>query len=520
MHKLDWPFSGLDLGRSYQGQAHGTTVDCLNVVNIDPATGRSRGAKRAGTSKYLAAQHTAARVQDIIASIVSQQVASSGTAHQVRTIKGVAVAGGNIKTFTGGSFSTPTNGSGALDSDAPVIFSALHFGDVYFCDGEAYKVLDISAGSVATWSASTAGTIPANGSYRCRLIENWRNRIALAGLRGDEHNLFLSALDDPFDFDYTPSPERKTQAVAGNEHAFGKCPDIINSLCALSDDILLGGCDHTLWVLRGDPMYGGVWDNVSRHVGMAFGRPWDRLPDGSVLFFGSRGGIFRLSPSGGEPQELTSTRLKERLADVDLDTTSIRLAWDDRFQHLHVFLTPLTSSTATTHYTWDARNDAWLPFSFADTDHNPTAVYVFDGDDSDDRVILLGGHDGYIRQLDAAADDDDGEAINAYVLLGPIQGKGGETLRLEELELVLGENSDAVTVTVLPAATAEAAHDATAKFTFTASAAGRNRIRRPRTRGAAQYIKLAQTAVDTHFSFEQLRLRTSERTGPKARRLF
>ena len=101
------------------------------------------------------------------------------------------------------------------------------------------------------------------------------------------------------------SAETATIAVAGNNSDAGELGDIINCLIPYSDDILIFGGDAAIWLMRGDPMDGGQIDLLTDSVGMAWGRPWCRDPYGVIYFFGSRGGVYQLDPSGRAPTRIS-----------------------------------------------------------------------------------------------------------------------------------------------------------------------------------------------------------------------
>ena len=54
-----------------------------------------------------------------------------------------------------------------------------------------------------------------------------------------------------------------------------------------------------------------------------------------------------------------------------------------------------TALTAVSQNNWfyDARTGGWFRDEFADTDHGPISLVVFDGDEPDDRVILIGSEE-------------------------------------------------------------------------------------------------------------------------------
>lgn len=515
MVQLRWPYSGLEVDRSFHGQSPDTTPDALNVRNYDCTTGRSRGAQRPGLSRWISAQVNGANpVQNLIHIATLQDVASSLTAQNIRTLKLLAVAGGSIYRDNAGAWTVLTAGTGVLDANQPTVFSAVLDGIAYYVDGTSYIKATAATNTAATWTASP-GTLPTNSSNTARLICTWRRRIVLAGVATDGHNWFMSASGDPLDFDYTPEPQRETQAVAGNQHVSGECPDVITGLFPWSDDLLLMFGDHSIWQMTGDPMAGGRLDAVSEQIGGAWGRPFCKAPDNRLYFVSSRGGFYRLTMGEGL-QRISERRIESKLDSVDLNTTVVRLFWDDKLQEVGIILTPLTA-TATTHYAWDSRNGpdgmgAFWPDRYASTDLDPVCVHVYDGDDPDDRVVLVGCKDGRVRKRDYAADDDDGHAIDSYVWFGPLKADNLECLRLNEVEVTLAQDSDPVQMDVFTGGTAEAAFNNPSVFQAILHE-GRNRSLWVRRSGNAIYLRLRQQTLNRFWAFEACRAEVSQQRG-------
>src|SRR3990167_445493 len=499
---LAWPLGGCSEHGSYHKQWMDneirlpTTVDSLNVRTWDHTTGRMRGASRPGISKYVAAQLSGTNdIQHI--NHVAYSVAE-GTSQSLRSIAAVAVSQGTVKSFTSAGFTLATNGTSALDATTVYLDSAELFGVLYFADGTNYKKWTASTNTVAAWTAS-AGTIPANGSNKPRLICQWPSRIVLSGIIGDEHNWFMSKVGDATDWNYAASTY--TDAVAGNNAEAGKRHDIVNTVIPCGDDLLLFGCDHSIWQMTGDPAAGGVFDNISQTIGMAFGKPWCKDSSGVIYFLGSRGGLFAMTP-GALPVRISDKSLEKRLADeVNLTTDVVRLEWDDYSQHVLIFITPTSGSTVD-HYVFDVRHGALWPESFATQAHNPICTHILDGDAPADRVILLGCQDGYIRKIDYAADDDDGVAIESWVLLGPIIQSSGERFRLDELRIDLGESSSDITYDVFVGNSADIAESSTAFMSGTWTSTKQYPERR-RASGRAMYLQLINETLGRKWQFEQ-----------------
>jgi len=498
-----WPKKGLDIDESFHSQREETTPDCQNVMSYDQISSRRRGGQRGGLVKYNASQVSSSnKLQDIGHVVTSNTSSLSPTAVVHRNVYAYAVANGTVARFTGSSMTTASGGSSALDANAPAIFSASLFGVVYFADGTNKKTWTPGTNTVGTWTES-AGTLPINGSDRPRLIELYRQRIIQSGLKGDGHNWFASALGDATDWDYSPATTVETQAVAGNNADAGKVGDLVNCMAPHNDDLLIFGCDSSIWQMTGDPMAGGRIDSVSQTTGMAFGRPYCKTPDGVIYFIGSRGGLWRMAPTV-LPFRVSGGRVDSRLSDYDFDSTIVRMAYDDARQGVWAFFTPLDGS-ATTHYFYDLRTEAFLPQVFANANHNPTAVTVYDGDTAADRVMLLGGYDGYIRYVSDSAKDDDDTAISSHIYLGPIKSRGQARTMLREIRAVLDADCE-VNYEVYAGDSAQAAFEATTPRLDGVFYGGRSKADRRRCQGHVFYIKLKNSRLGESWAMETLQI--------------
>lgn len=492
---LRFPYGGQAQLEATSEQSARTTIEGLNMRAWDHVAKRVRGSSRPGITKFASDPVSGGdRVQDITSVVTSLTSATSPTSMQVRTITNVAVAGGDIRKFTAAGFTVPTNGTGALSADAPVIFSADMNGVIYFVDGTTFKKFTVASNTVATWSAS-AGSLPVNGSDAPRLIERWRGRIVLSGIKSEAHNWYMSAVDDATDFDYAPTTERETQAVAGNNSPAGTVGQPVTALIPFSDDLLIMGCDHSIWLMQGDPMANGRLMAVTDSIGIAWGRAWCKNSAGDVYFVGSRGGLFRWNASSSQPVRISDGRLDGMLEEVDFETHIVRLVWSDEFQGVHGFITPVGSGSPTVQngFWYDQRSDFFCQDRYGDVGHAPICLYAFDGDSPEDRVVMLGCRDGYIRQLSSDATTDDGEVIRSYVWLGPIQlQQPGVPFVVAELQGVLSSDSAQVDCSLSTGDSAEAAwanrDTAVLVGSFTTP---RSLCFQPRLRGCAAYVKLS-----------------------------
>lgn len=427
-----------------------------------------------------------------------------------RVVTLVAISQGNCYYAASGdtSWSTSINGTSPL-ATPPLNFTGTVFSTalnqkLYFADGVNWCYFDPSNGTVFTWAA-TKGTLPVDTSGNLpRLICTWRGRMVLSGLLFDPQNWFMSAVSDPTDFDYAPLEISPTQAVAGNNSPLGLVGDVVTTMIPYSDDLLIMGGDHTIYMFRGDPMAGGQIDLISASIGMAWGVPWAMDPYGSVYFFSNRTGLYVFDPSqaGSKPQRI-SQGIEQILQAYDTGSTTIRLMWNDRYQGLHVFLSPTLAPASTRHLFYELRTGAWWQDQFDNTNLDPLACCVFDGNLPGDRTALIGSWDGYVRAFQPTATTDDGTPIASSVVIGPITTKNLDDFQLKDLQAVLGETSGDVTYAVYVGSSAELALATTPVASGTWSK-GRNQNTLIRRNGHAIYVKVSST---NQWSMEVIRAR-------------
>ena len=144
--------------------------------------------------------------------------------------------------------------------------------------------------------ATVDGTIQYQ-DQACKINCLYRGRLVMAGLKTDPQNWFMSAVNEPLDWDYGATPISATMAVAGNQTNAGKCPDIITCLAPYSDDLMFIGGDHTLWRMTGDPADRGRIDNISYKTGISGPDAYAFDPNGTFYFYGT-GTIWRMAGQG------------------------------------------------------------------------------------------------------------------------------------------------------------------------------------------------------------------------------
>lgn len=172
----------------------------------------------------------------------------------------------------------------------------------------------------------------------------------------------------------------------------------------------------------------------------------------------------------------------------------------------------------TTHWFWDARLEAWSKTVFADPNHSPTCVAIFDGDNPSDRAVLLGSPDGYVRKIHPDSATDDGTSMVSYVVLGPFAANGARII-LSEIQGTIDDGSAPILYEVVGGDTPESAFN---KFegTFVGDGTltpGRTATHNPRVGGRFIYVKVGTASATSPWSMENIRLKFTTPTTSKSR---
>ncbi len=495
-----------------------TTPAAMNVRGYDQSALKARGGSRPGLGRYIDVRLPGAIMGLNVVVGVGYTDPGGGpvqSSNSGRLVTGVFVANGNIRIAGAGadSFVIPTNGTGALNSTG-LVFSAANGGRLFFADGTHKKYYQPSDNTVYEWTL-TAGSFPTDSDNNFpRLIATWQGRTVLSGLIGDPQNYYMTKVGDPFDLDYSPLSPSAIDAFAGNNEVFGKIGDVITCLMPFTDDLILFGGDHTIWAIQGNPTDGGRLVRISDAIGMAWGAPWCSDPQGNVYFFSNRCGIYRMDPLAARPQPIRiSQSIEPLLATVNTGSNTVSMAWDDRWQGFHVFVTRTAGPSLAVHLFYEARTNAWFTDRFANPMHNPLCCTVIDGNTESDRVVLLGSWDGFVRYLNPEATDDDGVPIESSVVIGPILTNNLDEIMATDMQAVFGETAGNVTYEVFVGKTAEKALASTAKASGTWGP-GRNPTMPVMTSGNAIYLKISAT---NPWAMESVRM-SIRGLGPVLRR--
>src|SRR6185503_6508912 len=150
--------------------------------------------------------------------------------------------------------------------------------------------------------------------------------------------------------------------------------------------------------------------------------------------------------------------------------------------HRYPFGTP---GAPVEHWFWDKKRGAPWPDTYGTTEDpeiDPTAIYVVDGDDPDDRLVLLGGRD-------------------AHVLIGPLVGPdSSREMRFQGPRIVLASDYDGAQFQLY--ATDDPVQLGPARATGPLLP-GRNAMKRSRMRGSHCFVRIRNSVAGQTFSIEE-----------------
>jgi hypothetical protein len=523
---LHFPFGGVDRSDAFckqeprevlKGFWGRTTSSAMNVRNYD-VQDRLRGGSRPGLSKKFSDRPADFIVQHIACMVVEGtpvQFSNSG-----RVVYVIEVAQGNVyyRPMGDDSWTAATNSSGGTPplNFTGIMQSSACVQKLWFADGTNYVFFDPETGVVDDWVAS-AGTLPKDADNNFpRLICTWRGRIITSGLLKRGQAVYGAAVDNPLDYDEAPAIPTATMAWSFTTGKEGQIGDTVTGLCPFTDDVLIVFCSGSILIVRGDPADGGKRDFITDEIGAAWGKAWCRTPEGNIYFVSNKLGIYIMRPNS-LPQRI-SQPIEQLVAAKNTGDLQILLEYDEAGQCIHIFYSPIDDPQDAEHLTYELRTNAWQPLKFANNNHNPLAVCTFDGNEVGDRVMAMGGWDGYTRYFDPDAEDDDGTPIDSWVLIGPLLTANADEVMIHDLQAILGDESGDVFYDVLDASTAESLATASEDTDFWSTVkaadhegtfeAGRNYTHPARHSGHALGVRLASRK---RWSMEQIRCTMSTR---------
>ncbi len=514
---LHWPAGGIDRRNAVQWQEPYTCYHAQNVFNY--AGGRNRGGSRPGMARAfttdLANPINMLNSVTFIASggtITTQLVASNGSIYYQSSDTAFTLAGGS-----------------ALQASS-LVQSAEYGGKLYIADHDldptgsagTYrpKIWDPATVSVAYWTA-TDGTTPLGSTCVCV----FRDRLILAGGTTSPYGVYGSRQGDPLDFDYSETDVGGAFSLALAEA--GKIGDRVTAMWPHGDSCLIIGCPNSLWMIVGDPKYGGQVANISHNIGIVDRNAFCTTPDGAFVFL-SHDGLYMIPAGCGvtEPIKLSREKMPEELLNLGISISGgplISLVYDQYYGGIHIFLTARTDASSHTapplswitlptnaptdeaslqnHFFLEWKTKAFWQVTFKTSRFQPWVSHSRKNYATSTSQVIYGCQDGRIRTYDPDnVVDDQGETtaaqITSAVVLGPFTDQTlYEDLRWDSLELFLTKESTEVRWSIHVGDTAQEAAKAATNGSKPAASGlirgGRSFKSYPRIRGRAIYLRLS-----------------------------
>lgn len=273
-------------------------------------------------------------------------------------------------------------------------------------------------------TSPATGTITVTGPYigaltTCCLACTWRGRLVLAGDSGNPQNFYMSRVNVPTDWNYGATDG--AQAVAGNLATLGSIGEPITCLIPYTDDIMLIGCTHSIWMIQGDLAQNGTVVPISANVGIVGANAWCKDSFDALFFLGTNG-LYTCRPLWEQwqpPKLLTGENYNQYFVALNPSTNFLTLVWDEDLRYVYVFATPTDDLTQGTHLIWDTRNEGLWPMQYP-LQFGPTASILFFADGNPaNRGVLIGTWQGEILKTNLLALDDGGVPISCSVTFGP-----------------------------------------------------------------------------------------------------
>ncbi|MGD0768105.1 MAG: hypothetical protein ABSB42_07920 [Tepidisphaeraceae bacterium] len=339
---------------------------------------------------------------------------------------------GNVSTATGSTLISSTN---------PVSMCFLNQ-TVFFASGvSTIGVMSTSTLACSTLKASTTPGGQVVPTY-CTLADTWRGRLVLAGASTQPQNFFMSRLGQPTDWNYAATDG--AAAVAGNLSESGQIGEPITAVIPFNDDLLIFSTVLGLWLMEGDPADGGTIVRLTQHGGLVGKDAWCIDPTGT-LFYITQSGLWSVIPIWSvyrPPQLISGQAWSQFFETLDINTNAVSMAYDAVNKYIRIYVTPSPYGFAGTHLVYDVRNGGFWPATYpANEGPTYTCSYITGGatGGAPIEMVAMGGLDGNVHVETNLAADDEGNAIQSYITLAPINPNPYGNAILNRVEVDLGE---------------------------------------------------------------------------------
>jgi hypothetical protein len=337
-------------------------------------------------------------------------------------------------------------------------------------------------------------------------------RLVLSGDPDYPHQCRASAAGNPWDWNiYRTTSDRAVPIGTGDAGTIG---DMVRALIPARDGQLIIGCANSMHLQIGNPADGGYMVAMNG-VGIYGSHSWCFDGDGNLYFWGT-GGIYKLAKGSAQLENVSQATLPNLIGDETANPATHRITMGYDFGRLgaKVCITLLADGSSS-NYWLDTTTGGFFPDTHADA-HGVYAQFFHNANDPDDKGLLFGCTDGYIRVHDDDAKDDDGTAIDSYVGFGPLalaeHGREG-AITAVDVTLAGGASGavDSASVQIYADDVAETVIEqveagGTPKVAMTFTGPGRARGAKVRrgVRGAYAGIRIGNSQADETWGMETL----------------
>lgn len=489
---ITFPLGGLDRQFSIQSQPPYSCAACLNVYPIDTGTGRARGGvrpvlKQLANTGYAPYHWTKISYLD---TGPNPDVVQEGIL--------LCDAGGTRSSVDGATWTEliGTNPASSLSS------CVAYNGMVYQASSGSAAVVKqatVLGASEADLSNAGGGTAPT----KCGIVWVHQDRLALAGDFANPHTIYMSAVGDATDWDYSDNTTGGAWTNTGAEG--GQLGHAVTAAINHNNDISLIGSIRSIYAVLGNPRVSGT-RRVSDTIGPLNNNCWckgiDANGDNSTYLL-SYDGLYMI-PAGDYTKlvKLSKNKLPVEMTGVNPASGDVAcIGFDNMWSGLYITINPNSGSDV--NYFYHIPTDSYWPLTLPIT---PQVYATFPAVQTAVRSSILPiSTGGSVRQFDnAELQGGSNELIDSYLLLGPIRlGNSDREGMLTALTAALATGSEAVNWEVYCGDTAEEAYTAaiaasSPNFTGTAwtysSSRHLNYWQHPRVRGAYMYLRIADVA--------------------------
>lgn len=319
-------------------------------------------------------------------------------------------------------------------------------------------------------------------------------------------------------------------AASSQTSKAGLVGDALVALIPYKDNYLVFGCRNQLWVLRSDPMAGGILTLISNETGI-FGPTswcWD---DKNNLYFVGTDGIYSLSAeaiiSGGTPTNITKENIPDLVKNMGLNrkTDRVVMSYDKLRYGINVSITQMDGEWSVSFWV-DLRTGGFFPEEYA-PDCIPASMMYFDSRTAELRGQMFGCYDGYIRKFDESSKHDKDASdlsvpIDSYAVIGPIVDvkESDSDLQMSNVNVVVGTDTDSLTVKLHAATTGQELIDGVqdgSSLVVSKELQGNalSSTIRQKVNGGAVAVEVGNPNVDETFSIERINADLANLGGSK-----